>query len=809
MSFTRRGFLSVVGGAATGYGLNQVPYRRLVGLDDLPDHMSVPGRERWVRTTCQICPGGCGMEVRTVDDRPVTVRGNLLHPISRGGLCAVGIESMHLLYSPDRLKAPLQRASARGAGAQWKPVAWDQALDTLAGRITELRAAGKADRVFLLDGYDRGLLSSLSRRMMDAIGSHNYFIDRAPSPLAGSVALGQGIRQPLAYDLENAHTILSFGTPLLEGWDSPMQGQRGVGAVRKAATEGANRSLIQLDVRRSKTAHRADVYLETRPGAFGAAALAIAYVLISQELYDTEFVAQHTIGFEDWTDDEGVKHTGFKSFVLSSCRPQDLETASGIPAREILEAAKLFAQQRPSVAIAGGEALAGPGGVAAGYAINALNALVGAIDQPGGALLMDPVPFADLGAPSAAAKEGTPPPHGPYAERDTEEMLRTIQATGEKPAILFLVHSNPFFASPQGDRFAEILGDDTIVVCFSPIGDESSQYADYILPDHTFLERWQDAVGPRTFPNAVLGLTRPVTDPLYDTRHTGDVLLDISRRASLDGIAWASFEEALRESTKSVFDARRGSVFTNEREADEIREMERRGWWIPSHTSYDSFWAEALEKGGWWDPGYSFGMWSRVFQTESRRFEFISSDLRRRLAVGNPTPQELAAKLRDLGLPDTGEQAFHPRFDQPEWFGETGEDTFVLQLTRPLVPNTAVATSMPWVREALNPRVAWDTWAELNKERSHELGISEGDEIRLVCGANSIEVRAILSEAVPRDVVVVPQGLGRKAGGRWASTRGANPLALIDPNTEELTGTLRLQQMKIRIVKVAGGTHNA
>ena len=72
-----------------GLGLSRLPLRRLVGLDDVAIHTSVKGVERWVRTSCQICPGGCGMEVRLVDGLPIGVRGNELHPVNRGGLCPV------------------------------------------------------------------------------------------------------------------------------------------------------------------------------------------------------------------------------------------------------------------------------------------------------------------------------------------------------------------------------------------------------------------------------------------------------------------------------------------------------------------------------------------------------------------------------------------------------------------------------------------------------------------------------------------------------------------------------------------------
>ena len=93
----------------------------------------------------------------------------------------------------------------------------------------------------------------------------------------------------------------------------------------------------------------------------------------------------------------------------------------------------------------------------------------------------------------------------------------------------FLYYTNPLFSAPEPLRFARAFEKIPFIVSFSPFLDESSMVADLILPDHTALERWQDAPAPPVAPYSLFGLRQPVVTPLYDTMHTGDVLIRIAR----------------------------------------------------------------------------------------------------------------------------------------------------------------------------------------------------------------------------------------------------------------------------------------
>ena len=792
MSIDRRDFLVLVSGAAAGYAASRLPLRRLVGLEQCEYH-SVPGRERWVRTACQICPGGCGMEVRVVDGSPVSVRGNPLHPTSRGGLCPVGVEALHIHYSPDRIKAPLIRVAGKRGTGVWKKVGWDSALDKVRKRLTELVSSGRQDEIYLVDGYGRGLLSNLASDFMGGLGARHYYVDKAPSATTTAMELTQGVEQEPAYDLENTRTLLSFGVPLLEGWTSPMQGQRAVGGIRGAKAEGEKRQLIHFDVRASRTANRADKFIQVKPGTFGAVALSIAYVLIRQNTYDSDFVENHCFGFEDWIDDDEQTQLGFKNYVLRECRPQDMEAITGVAARDILEIARIIAEERPALAIMDGSATALSNGVSTAFAIHALNALTGSIDRSGGSLVTPPVPWSET--PSASTKV--------KAER-YEKMLSSVREGDSRVSVLFLLHSNPFFSSPQGSQFLEALGTDTVVVSFSPLPDESTHYADVVLPDHSFLERWQDAVTPATFADPVVGITRPVSAPLYDTKHSGDVFLDLARTTVADGkkrFPWSSFRSYLQWSARGIFSARRGAALTTERGADEIRQMARRGWWIPEARDFDAFWEELLTSGGWSDPAYSHGLWGRVLRTPTRKFDFYSRHLQRSVEGDGPSLSIEARKrkLTEFGLLVHDESSYLPHFEAPQWQGVTGADALVLHLTCPVVPNTAAAASLPWVREILNDRVAWETWAELHPDDAARRGLKQGELIEISSDHGSFAARLLVAPKAQPGVIAVPYGVGRKFGGQWASLRGTNPNVALSDELDQLGGFSQRQGSKVTV----------
>ena len=90
------------------------------------------------RSACRTCHGGCGVLVHVEGGKVVKVKGDPESPLNKGKLCPKGAASIENLYHPDRLKYPMKRAGKRGEG-KWKRISWDEALDTIAGKINQIK----------------------------------------------------------------------------------------------------------------------------------------------------------------------------------------------------------------------------------------------------------------------------------------------------------------------------------------------------------------------------------------------------------------------------------------------------------------------------------------------------------------------------------------------------------------------------------------------------------------------------------------------------------------------------------------------
>jgi anaerobic selenocysteine-containing dehydrogenase len=332
--------------------------------------------------------------VRVIDGWAVNIAGNPLHPVNRGALCPKGIAGLQGLYDPDRIRTPLKRDGKRGEG-KWKPISWDEALQSVTASLKDLRLKGEPHQLVLLGGKYRGMMRTLWERFLEAYGSPNYIDNQFQwegSPVEG-LYLTQGILSQPAYDLENARYLLSFGSGLLESNWSPVQALMAYGHFRRGRP-GERGRLIQIEPRLSVTAIKADEWIPIQPGTEGILALSIAHMMIKEGLYNKEFVSSLTFGFENWKDENGREQIGFKDYILSEYEPERASKRTGVPIDTIIRLAREFTSNQPSLAI--------------GYrdrpfhqmAVTVLNGLTGNIDTTGGVLIPRAVPLHPLPPPA-------------------------------------------------------------------------------------------------------------------------------------------------------------------------------------------------------------------------------------------------------------------------------------------------------------------------------------------------------------------------------------------------------------------------
>jgi len=803
MRVTRRGFLQALGGTAGAAALvrGRLSKAEQAGEDlrrwATPEEVVVP-------SICQQCPGGCGLLVRTLDGEVRGIAGNPLHPINRGALCPKAYGGLQLLYDPNRVKGPLAREGERG---RFRPIGWDEALPMVISRLSDLRAQGLSHTVAILGGQYRGYRDVLWRRFAEAYGTPNYIRVRClpPEQPAPAHRLMQGATTPLSYDLEEAQLILSFGAGLLEAWLGPVHASQAFARLRRSGERPRGR-LVQVDPRRSPTAVKADRWVPIVPGTDGILALGIANAMIREGLYDQEFVQEHAFGFEDWVDQHGERHEGFKNLVLREYGLLTVSAATGVPVKTILEIARDLATIRPAVVIGERGPAYGPDDLHTRMAIHSLNALVGNLGVRGGLLIQGELPLAPLppGQQDEAAKRGLGHPRvdgagrGQYLLVSNAPQVLPERILAGKPYpinALFLFATNPLANHPAKEQFAEAMKRIPFVVSFSPFLDESSSMADLILPDHTYLERWQDDQVTHLAGFTCFSLARPAATPLHQTRNTADVILQLAKALGggvAESFPWEKYDDLLYEGARGLYEAGRGHVVSAHAEESLRKILERQGYWAPEFESYDDFWDALLKRGAWWDPTGLPVSRKALLRTPSGKFEFYSTALQRLVEEAVRREGDRAPFVRALGGLDRGDLLYLPVVAIPP-APEPGVFPLRLNTYRLVTRPPGGGRNQPWLLEqpSVHVRASWHGWVEIHPTTAAALGIRDGDWVWVESAKGRIKLKARLYPDTRPDVVHVPLFGGE----------GPNPNDLIRNETDPFRGFGLLNTTRVRVTR--------
>ncbi len=769
---TRREFLWTMGGAATAYGLWQVP-DLVREVDSFAETGWSPGLEDRINSTCLICPSRCGIRGRLVDEHLVGITGNPLHPMSRGGVCPRGVAGVQMLYHPERVASPLARVGPRGAG-QWQPVSHEEALGQIAERLQVLRTEGRPEALALLAGYCAGTMQDLWRQFLRSFGSPNYVADDYNDGTDTIMALMHGIPRRPSYDLEQAEFVLSFGASLFESWWSPLQAF--VAFSNPGGGNGQRRRFVQIDTRFSRTAARAHDWIGIRPGTHAVLALGIAYVLIRDELFDADFVSRHVSGFEDFVDDHGRPVEGYRSRVVRNYRTEEVSVITGVPVERITSLARALAEGGRQVSVCGAEVMFSRNGLLAGLAVHSLNVLLGSVNRPGGVLVGDDPPLDPLVEPLLDSTSEAGLGHAPVAEAppfgagDQASRFAEVMAEDEAPSIeaLLLYYSNPLSSSARREQWTRVLEKIPFVVSFSPFLDETAHQADLVLPDLLPYERWQDAPAPISYPYPVWGLTRPLVQPQGGGMHTGDAVLALAKNvggAVAQSLPYQSFEDLLQVRARGLFSAGRGVILGSEFERQYHREMEQRGWWLREHNEFESFWEDLVDSGGWTDLFYDDTDPLRMSRTPNGRIDLLPAELLRL----QDTQEGERQLYMDVGSDDDG-----------------APDEFPLRLIPYRVSTLASGTLAleKWLVEqpVVFPDVLWVPWVEVSPITARALGFGDGSMVWVVSPRGRYRARLKMFPGTAPENVCAPYGLRHPDGEQ------ANPLRMLDGSVDALTG---------------------
>ena len=482
---------------------------------------------RQVFTDCTLCYHSCGTKVTVENGRAVRIQGLESHPLNRGRLCPKGAAALDNIYDPHRLRFPLKRV-----GNRWERISWDRALADISEKLLELRQNHGPAALGVFSGsigVENLEMAGLTQRFKAAFGSPNFF----------SV-------ESICYRMRIRTRQLTFGRYPTEEMDSNLYLLWGHNPdasdfpLRLALTENLKRGarIIVIDPKRIPLADVAEMYLPVRPGTDGALALAMINVICGEELYDSEFVAKYTTGF-----DELLSH-------IRPYTPEWAETVTGVIAGDIRGVARLFATTK-GASIHQGTCTQdqAANGTQTSRAFSILQTITGNINNRGGWVVGPGLKLGNVGMEVEGKPLGTetyPLFHEMWGRTSPYGVVTCVpESIPAKIKAFLIVGGNPLISMPDSNAFREAFRRLDLLVVHDLFFTETAELAHYVLPACSHLEKWGLAYSYNVCHGLpYLMLRKKCIEPVHESWSEWRLCTELAGRMGMaDKFAWRSEEE--------------------------------------------------------------------------------------------------------------------------------------------------------------------------------------------------------------------------------------------------------------------------
>ena len=482
MNLTRRHFLKTASIAAASIPLSKVVAKAESGVVKAP--LVSPGSFKDTQTVvggvCEMCFWRCQLVGKVRDGRLIKLEGNPKSIDNGVSICARGNAGVKLLYDPDRLKYPMKNVGKRGA-PKWQRITWDEALDTCATKLKAIIDQGGPKSIAM---FPHGSTATYPMGFLEkTVGTHNvseasFFQCRGIRDTAYMATIDAAPNEDV--DMANAKVMFFLGNHLGENIHvSHMK------RYLKGLENGAK--LVVVDPRYSASAAKSHIWVQIRPGTDTAFLLAIMNYLIQNKKYNAEFVQKHGEGFDEMAE-------GIKEWTLEKAAKE-----CDVPAAQIKEVAELLAANMPNVSIHPGRHVSWYGNdFQRQRALACLTGVLGAFGVKGG--------FVPGKGPGGLGKFGWPKHEG-AAEGNLREMakvhhysppgtptdlIRDAAITGKPYPIKGCViwGQNPIQTIPNQEKTIKMLEQMDFVMCVDVMPTDITMFADILLPDTSYLERY-------------------------------------------------------------------------------------------------------------------------------------------------------------------------------------------------------------------------------------------------------------------------------------------------------------------------------
>ncbi len=534
-SLSRRRFLSLGAGtlaAATAAHL------ALPGHDALAAHPTIdPATDgRVVRSVCEVCFWKCGIQGHVQGDRLLKIQGSPLHPLSNGKLCPRGAGGVGLAYDPDRLVKPLLRVGPRGKD-EFRPVKWEVALGFVASKLDELRKKYGPETVAM---FNHGAGASWFHHLFKAYGTANFGAPsfaqcRGPRDVAFELTFGSDPGSPELLDVSRSDCLVLLGSHIGENMHNTQ-----VQDFAELVARGAD--IIVVDPRFSTAASKARTWMPIRPGTDTALLLAWIHVIIKEGRWQRDYVSAYTSGFDKL------------AAAVESYTPEWASAETGLDPESIRNTARRIAGAAPAVLVHPGRHTTwyGPGDTHRARAVAILNGILGSWGHRGGffrpsgmKLAKFPTPPYPKTKPPADRVEG----EAPFAFEPLAHGLRRATIDGKPYPVKgwFVYGTNLIQSLPQRQETLEAIDALDLLVVADLVPAEIAGYADVVLPEAAYLERYDDLLGISWHRSGV-ALRQPMIPPPGDAKPGWWIARELGHRLGLSAyFPWTDVEAYLKE----------------------------------------------------------------------------------------------------------------------------------------------------------------------------------------------------------------------------------------------------------------------
>ena len=749
------------------------------------------GEAEEIATLCEMCVNKCAAIARVENGRVTKLDPNPLFPKSKNMLCPRGNAGIQALYDPDRLKYPMIRNGEKGSG-EFKRVTWDEAHAYITEKTLKILDEEKDNRSSFLFCAGEGMAEHTFRTFYSAFGSSNWLNHASICLMTVAAGFSTTLGSYPQADLDNAEYVIMAGANRAEAIVTPDT----MDLFKRTQRRGAK--LICVDPRFTNTAAKADKWLAIKPGTDLAFVLALTHVVLTEELYNKQYVEDHFNGFEEYSD----------LVISNKYTPEWAAEITGLRADDITEIAREFMAHAPrSIYYPGRRSTFAQNDFQLRRAMAIFQGLSGGIDTKGGLIFGDKIsikghaglqPIYDRAQARASGKKeelvtgeegyddcAISTPAGSWIgwrNRYLEDKM-DYNVRG-----MFIYKHNPVLNMPNSAKTIEMLKKMELVVAIDTMPSDTVMYADVVLPEAHYLER-TDPV--KTFGGLEPSIAQrnKVVEPMYETKPVMEILKGLTSKLSKPMFEITKkYDEVVQEEVSERGEA---SVFAEFDISQPFQETQEA---LNEHAVHHYHGAAEILK----EKGVYYPNMDKYFkQTSVNEYEYYPENKRAyQVNGGKPKTPSGKVECNPANLAKVGVDSMPMWKDEYNY--EVPKGKFRLLTGRHAQFTQSGTSNNAMLRDLMIENYIW-----INKRVAAKRGIEFGDMIEVSSRVGKTELKAYPTEKIAPDQVFFIHGFGEESEElTWAYKNGGNDNAVIEDVIEPVYGAAAMHETNVEIRKV-------